>query len=143
MANLTVVNSVILLSVDGLFPVAQQLQQFSAENIFETEEIEVAETSMGVDGTLSAGLVYVPISQSYNLQANSPSIATFDKIYQSQIAQKDVYKIQMSITIPALGTKYTMTNGFLKKYPPTANAHKIAQPRKFTIEWERISGAAV
>jgi len=22
---------------------------------------------------------------------------------------------------------------FLKKYPPTANAHKIAQPRKFTI----------
>lgn len=141
MASLTGVNSIIQISVANLFPVPQQLQQFSAENIFETDEIETAETSMGVDGKLSAGLIYVEIPQSYNLQANSPSVLVFDQIYQAQIAAQDVYPINASITLPSLGVTYTMTNGFLKKYPPTANVAKIAQPRKFTIVWERVSSA--
>lgn len=141
MANLTVVNSIIMISAPPLFSNAQQLQGFSAEDIFETEEIEVSETSMGVDGRLSGGLIYVPIPQWFHLQANSASVQIFDQIYNGQIAQNDIYIMQGSITLPALGVKYAMSNGIFKKYPPTPGAHRIAQPRKFTIEWERISVA--
>lgn len=140
--TLTAVNSIILISVDGLFPNAQQLQGFSAEDIFETEEIDAAETSMGVDGKLSGGLIYVEIPQWYHLQANSASNGIFDQLVQAQIAQNDIFTIQATITLPSLGVTYTMSNGILKKYPPTAAAHKIMQPRKYTIVWERISPAA-
>ena len=50
--TLTAANSVILLTIPSLFPVAQQLQGFSAEDVFDTDQLDTAETMMGVDGKL-------------------------------------------------------------------------------------------
>jgi hypothetical protein len=141
MANLTAANSVIMLSVNGLYGIPQQLQGYSADDVFDTEEIDAAETIMGVDGILSGGLIYVEKPWSINLQANSASNGLFDNWIQAQIAQNDLFTADMTIFLPSLGTKYAFTNGILKKYPPTPSAKKILQPRKFTIVWESISPA--
>ncbi|MGA1801484.1 phage tail fiber protein [Rhizobium sp. HT1-10] len=65
MASITSANAIITLTIPGLFNTPVQLQGFSADNIYESEVQEIAETSMGVDGKLSAGYVFNPINQTF------------------------------------------------------------------------------
>jgi hypothetical protein len=143
MRNLNTVNSVIMLSVDNVYPTAQQLQGYSADDVFDLEDIDVAETSMGIDGLLSGGLIYVPIMWTINLQANSPSCAIFDAWYNYQKSQGDLSNCHLNITLPGLGYKWAYSNGFLKKYSPAPSAKKILQPRKFQIEFNGIGAQPV
>lgn len=140
--TLTAANSVIMLSVQNVFSNPQQLQGFSADDVFDIEEIDTAETMMGVDGLLSGGLIYVPISWSISLMANSPSCQVFDQWYNYQKSINDLTTATVNIALPGLGFKWNYTNGFLKKYSPAPSAKKIVQPRKFTIEFNVIGAAA-
>jgi hypothetical protein len=142
MGTLTTANSVIMLSVSGLYNSPQQLQGYAADDVFDTDEVDAAETSMGIDGNLSGGLIYVEKPWSIMLQANSLSNGIFDNWVQSQIGQNDLYTADMTIFLPGLGQKFAFTTGFLKKYPPMPSAGKILKPRKYTIVWESISPAS-
>lgn len=134
--SLTASNSVITLSVSGIFSAPQQLKGFSADDILGTENIVPAETLMGVDGVLSGGFVNVPTKQNYTLQADSQSNSFFDTLYGQQKAAQDVFPISGLISMPALGYKWIMVKGFLTGYMPMPDLKKLAQPRKFEITWE-------
>jgi hypothetical protein len=133
--SLTAANTVITFTIPDLFPVGFQLQGFAADDIFDTDEIDSAEVSMGVDGILSAGFVFVPIRQRYNLQANSLSISYFDSWWQASKAAVDAFPATADFAFPGLGATYTMLNGYLTGYPPVPNAGKIVKPRRFTVTW--------
>jgi len=138
MGSLTAVNSIIVLSVAGVFPQGQQLSGYSADDVFDVDQIDVAETSMGIDGLLSGGLIYTVIPWSISLQANSPSNDVFDQWYAYQKTVGDVAVASMQVALPGLGYKWVYSNGFLKKYSVAPNVKKIVQPRKYTIEWNTI-----
>lgn len=141
MASITSANAVYLLSISALFPVPQQLQQFSTDEIYATDPLEAAEIMMGVDGFLSAGFVFVPIMQTIMLQADSVSSAVFDAWWANQQQQKDLFFATGSITLPSIKLKYTMSQGVLKTYQALADAGKTLKPRKFTIAWQNITSA--
>lgn len=140
--DLTNANSVIMLSVQGLYAAPQQLQGYAADDVFETESVDSAETMMGIDGKLSAGFVFVPVDWSMTLQANSDSNDIFDNWYQAQKAAKAPYFANATVFLPSIGKKWAMSNGVLTKFPPMPNGKKILQARKFTIRWEDVSPAA-
>ena len=139
MANLTTANSIILLSFAGLFPVAQQLQGYAAEDILDTADMENKETVMGIDGRLSAGWVPVPTVQTFTLQADSPSLAILDAVIDAEQVTKSAIQVQGTIVLPGLGASYQMNNGWLTSFTPISAAKKIAQPRKFVFKWESFS----
>lgn len=141
MASITSANAVYLLGISSLFPVPQQLQGFSADEIFATDPLESAEIIMGVDGVLSAGFVFVPIMQTIMLQADSVSSAVFDTWWSNQQQVKDIFFATGSITLPSLKLKYTMAQGALKTYQALADAGKTLKPRKFTIAWQNVTAA--
>lgn len=143
MASITSANAVFLITIPSLYAVPQQLQGFSSDEIFATEPLESAETLMGVDGKQSSGFVFVAISQTIMLQADSVSNQVFDNWWASQRQVKDVYLANGSIALPSIGLKYTMTNGALKSYQPVADAGKTLKPRKYTISWENINPAII
>jgi hypothetical protein len=128
-----------MLSVNGVYQTPIQLQGYSADDVYDIEDIDASETMMGVDGLLSGGLIYVPIPWSITLMANSPSTQVFDQWYSYQQSIGDVTTGTMTVTLPSLGYKWIYSNGFLKKYSPAPGAKKLAQPRKFTIEWNSIT----
>lgn len=134
-------NAAFTLAIAGLFAVPQQLQGFAADDIFDTEGVEPAETSMGVDGKLSAGLVFAPVKQSVALQADSDSNTLFEAWYAAQKAAGDVYYAQGSVYLPATGRAYVMTRGVLTAYSPMPDAKKTLQPRKYGLTWESVTGA--
>lgn len=134
--SITAANAVIMLTLQPIFLTPYQLQQFAADNIFGTDAIESAETSMGVDGVLTAGFVNVPTRQTYYLQADSPANDFFDQWYGRQKADQDTYIAGGTILLRSLGRKYSMVRGFLKTYQPLPDAGKVLQRRQHTIEWQ-------
>ena len=146
MANtktLTAANAVILVSVANLFPVPVQLQGFSADDVTDTEALETVETMMGVDGFLSGGFIFAPVRQNYSLQADSDSIAFFEAWYAAMQQSRETFIASGSLTVSSLQRRYTMSRGFLRSYVPTPSLKRVAQPRRFAIEWGRISGSPV
>lgn len=136
--SITGANSVISLAVRGLFPVPLSLKGFAADDVFDTDELESAETYMGVDGNLSAGFVFVPVHQRYALQADSPSTFLFDTWWAAQQMIQDIYYADGIVRLNTVGKKWTMTKGVLSGYKPIPDAKKLLQPQRFRITWERI-----
>lgn len=139
--TITSANSILLLSIEGLYDVPQQLQGFAADDVFDTEALETAETMMGVDGHLSGGWVPIPIKWNISLQADSPSNDLFENWYQAQQTARESYTATGQIQLPATRRKYALIHGFLTSFPPTPSAKKVLQPRRFQITWERLTAA--
>lgn len=136
--NITSANATIMLSVVGLFPIPVQLQQFAADDVYGTEAIQVGEDVMGVDGHLTAGFVNNPTVQRYALMADSPSNFFFDQIALQEKAQQTKFALNGVVLLTSVGTKWTMTRGFLRLWQPLPDAKKVLQPRTHTIAWERV-----
>ncbi len=141
--TLTAANSVLLLSVRGLFDVPQRLQGFATEDIFSVDDVDMAETMMGVDGKMSAGYVPTVKKQTIMLQADSPSADFFDNWYQAMNAAKEVYFATGALSLPALGQKWVMTKGVMTTYNPVPAAKKVLQPRRFVITWEALTPSPI
>jgi len=139
--SLTAANAVIAISIQGLYPVPQNLVQFATDEVFDGPSLASAEVEMGVDGVLSGGFVYVKFPQKYTFRANSPSIAIFDNWWQAQQALTTILAANASIKLPALGKKWTLLNGFLTSYQPIPNAKKLLQPQVFEVSWQNVIAA--
>lgn len=136
--TLTAADAVIMISVTDLFPTPQQLQGFSADNVYEMGTRVSVETAPGVDGFLSGGYVFNPVEQTFTLQADSLSNDFFDAWVQAQQQAKTVYVANGTTTLPAIQKSYVMTRGFLMSDPPLPTANKILQPRKFVMQWQSV-----
>lgn len=139
--TITSANSILLLSIAGLYDIPQQLQGFAADDVFDTETLEPVETMMGVDGVLSGGWVPMPIKQNISLQADSESILVFENWYAAQQTARETLIASGSVQLPSVGRKYALTRGFLSSLLVTPSAKKVLQPRRFQITWGQITVA--
>lgn len=138
MPDITAANVSFIIGVPLLLPVPQQLQGFAADDVFDVDDIDSTDILMGVDGILSAGMIFAPKPMNIALQADSPSISFFDAWYQGQQANVGAYAAQGVVTFTSIGTSYGLTTGYLSRYKPMADAKKILQPRKFRVTWQTI-----
>lgn len=136
--SITAANAVLMLTIPGVYPTPQQLQQFAADDVYNIPRIKSVETRMGVDGALSGGFIFVEIEQEIMLQANSPSNTIFDTWWTSMQQAQDVFNASGAIKLLGIQTKFTMNNGFLTGYSPAPTAKKILEPRTFAITWNTI-----
>lgn len=143
MSTITSANSVLMLGINRLFNIPIQIQGFAADDAFTLEDVDMAETMIGVDGKLSGGWIPVVKSLEITLQADSASNDFFDAWIAAESTAREKYTANGSILLQGTGKLYVLTNGFLKKGNLMPPAKKVLQPRKFTIEFEGIAGAPV
>ena len=145
MANKTITsaNSQFLLAIPGVFSSPLPLQGYAADDAFSSEAISSVETSMGVDGKLSAGFAFHPVKMKIKLSPDSPSIALFEAWNAAQVAARDAYFASAVIYLPATGRKYAATSGALTSYKPLPDAKKVLQPQEYEITWESVLPAGM
>lgn len=129
-----------MLGVTGLYTVPQQLQGFSADDMYSIEAVETKEVQIGVDGVLSAGWIPQIKTMSVTLQADSASNTFFEAWYAAEEAAQDTFFAFGTIVQPAVSKAYTLTNGVLTNYQPLAEAKKTLQPRKFQLKFQMVIG---
>lgn len=134
--TITSANAVFMLGIETIFPVPVRLQHYSADSMFTSDAIPTAEVSMGVDGRLSAGFIFVPFVQSIMLQADSASNAVFDQWFAQQQRTREAYAARGLITLPSVGKKYNLVRGFLTSYKAIPDAGKVLASRTHQITWE-------
>lgn len=136
--DITSANAVLMLTVPQALTVATQLQGFAADDIYDFEEVDVAETLMGVDGQLSGGIVFMPKVQMITFQADSPSIAIMDAWNQAQQVAVAVFPGQMNVTLTSVGKSYACVNGILSRVTPIPAGKKVLQPQRYQIKWQTV-----
>lgn len=140
MATITSANAAYSLAVANLYVVPQKIQGFAADDMFVTEAVDAAEIVMGADGKLSAGFIFVPVPQTITIMADSPSLKIFEQWRQAQVTARDVYRCNAVIQLPAIGRKYTLSNGVLTSATAIPGARKTLAPVTFRITWEKVIG---
>lgn len=143
MATLTTANSAMTLQAVGVYPVPFNVQGYSTDDSFSTEDVSPVEVQMGVDGHLSAGFVPYPTKMIISLQADSPSMTRFDDIIAIQKADREAVELNGTLIIQGTGEKYAMTRGFMTSLTPMSSGKKVLQPRKFEITFENIDKAPI
>ena len=139
MSDITSANSVFSLAIVGLIPTAVNLEGYSTDDAFDLDEIEVAQTQMGVDGFLSAGFVFNEVKQSITLQGDSKSNTIFETLYAAEKRLKKKFFMNATIQLPSLGLMYTLENGVLHTYTPMSAVKKVLMPRRFGLTWQSIT----
>lgn len=114
------------------------LEGYAADAAFATDNADTAETSLGVDGKLSAGWVPRSYNQTITLQPDSPSRFIFDALVGAQDVARAIYRLNGVITLPGNQYSFTLSRGVLKNYTPIPAANRVLQPITFSIEWERV-----
>jgi len=136
--TLTVANSVLAMTTEALFPQAQRLQGYGADDAFDFENVENGEYSMGIDGTLSAGFVFNEIPLGITLQADSPSLTLFEQIYQYEVSNRTKLSQALTITLPAVSKRYDLKGGFMRRYK-APSGKKILQPGVVEFVFARLT----
>jgi hypothetical protein len=138
-STITSANSVVTMTVAGLFTTGVQLQGYSIDKAWDTAAVVVTETQIGVDGRKTAGLVFNAIKQTFSFQADSPSVQFFEAIYAAQRVARDVYYMSAIIDLPSTGESYVCNKGTLEDYNSVASASKVLSAREFSINWGSVT----
>lgn len=139
--TITSANSVLALSAPDVNPVPVNIQGYATDEAFDNEQVDVAETVMGVDGKMSAGFIPFITKMPITLQADSPSIEFFDQILGASIASQEAVFVQGSLILPSIGKAWNLVNGVLTRVKQFPGAKKILQPQMFEINWESVQPA--
>ena len=140
MGSITSANSTYSLVINSVYPNAQILQGYAADDAFSADAVDKAQVVMGVDGRQSAGYIFHPIVQTITLMPDSPSLEVFSNWINAMDAIREILNCTANISLPAIGKKYTLTNGVLVNYKPIPDVKKVMQAVPFKISWERVVG---
>ncbi len=141
--TITAANSVYMLGITGLYPTAQQLQGYDTDDAFDTDEVENAEVSKGVDGLISYAWLPTITMQNIVIRPNSPSLQLFEDWLAAENAAREKLTAFATILLPAIGKKYTMSNGVLVKATPIPGVKKVLQPVKYSIAWDKCEPSKI
>lgn len=140
MSTLTSADSVLMLVVPGLYDTPQNLQGYAADDIFTVGQVSSAETSMGLDGILSAGWIPQIKQMTIMLQANSSSVSIFDQWVDTQEDARELLPCTLVVSVSGVNMIYNCTNGFMTSQTLLPDAKKILQPRSFVLSFGSIKG---
>lgn len=141
MANtITSADATFALQVTNLYPTAQILEGFSTDDMFSMDATEFAQTVRGADGKLSAGFKYGDYVQTITIMPDSQSREFFDTWVITSRTSLSVFRCNGTIIIPAIGKKYTLTNGVLLSAKLLPDAKNMLQAIPYKIQWESITG---
>lgn len=139
--TITSADVAIQFSVDILYMAGFQLQGFAADNIFDANSVDIAQTVRGADGKLSAGFIFGDITQTFHIMPDSPVYQKIQTWINSSMATKAVYRCNAVVTFPSNGKKYTCSNGAMTTGGLMPSAGKVLQPITFTVQWETIAAS--
>ena len=133
--TITSANSTALITIPTVTTIATQLSQFFVDEAFSTEDVDVSEEQVGVDGYGVAGQIPNAQPQTFSFLASSNSCPLFDAWRQAENTLNDKIYASMTIDIPSVQLRLSMGMGVLKRYSPAPNVRKVLDRRSFGLVW--------
>jgi hypothetical protein len=141
MGDITSANAIFTITIPGVFSSPQQLQGFDVDAAISNDAVDVAEDKIGVDGILSAGFIFALVPMGIHLQADSASNNIFETWLAAQKTNLTTYLASAQIVLPAIGKKYALVNGVLKRPKQISDVNRVLQARTHSLDWQSINPA--
>jgi hypothetical protein len=136
--SITSANSIFTLNVPDVFDAPFQLQQFKADDAFDTEDVNPVEVRKGVDGRKASGYTPYNTKQTIAFMADSLSIDFFEAWLQAMDQAQEDFTCSGRITLTGVGKSYILTNGSLSRAKKISDAKKVLEGVTYEITWDTV-----
>lgn len=140
--DITSANSVLVLTVDTIWPSGVALEQFSVDSAAAMDNLQIAETRMGVDGHMAAGYVPTIYPVTINLEASSPSYKYLNAVWEAMQNKRCLYTCTLVATLPSIKYVHTWTKGVMKSGTPFPSIRKVLDPTQWAFDFETYTGTS-
>lgn len=138
--TITSANSVLMLTILGLYP-ATQIGGFGPDEAYAFDPIDTMEHVMGVDGNLSAGLIYNAVPVMVSVMPDSPSSQIFEGWRAAELSAGDKLVASGTVSMKSIARKYSLTKVYLNNFPAAPTAGRVLRVRKFGLIVGSVSPA--
>lgn len=139
--TITSANSQLAFTIPGVVNSAVPIAGYAADTAFQNEAITAAETTIGVDGIMSAAFIFKEVKQKITLSPDSPSKGLFDAWYSAMYNTREVIFANATLILPATGESYVFTRGVMTTYHGAPTGKKKLEPVEYEITWQSIQRA--
>ena len=101
-----------------------------------SDDMEIAQARMGVDGGLAAGYVPNPFSLTITLEASSPSLTVMQSLLMAMKTNRTTYKCSVTLTIPSIKQVHFWRNGVLTNGNPVTAPKKTLDPTSWKFVFQ-------
>lgn len=137
--NITSANSKLRIVVPALFPAGFDVDDYSADSMFETAALQNKEDMMSADGKYHAGFIFNPVEFTINVMATSQAGVNFDQLYAAERTAITALAVNATLSVPSLDAKWNFVNGVLYTWNPTPPGRRILQPRAAVFHFESVT----
>lgn len=143
MRTITAASCDFAITIPGLYNSPQLLSGYMADDAFSSDDQELGETVMGVDGNMSVGYVPNPINMTVALMPDSLSMDIFENLRAAIIAGQETIVMSATLTMKSTGKQYIATKGILQKAQPHPAVKRVLQGIPYGIRWQSITPAQI
>ncbi|HEE9943721.1 phage tail fiber protein [Citrobacter freundii] len=141
--DITSANSKLRIVVPAYYPGGFDVDDYSADNMFETGALQNAEEQMSADGKYHAGFIFNPTEFTINLMPTSNAGSLVDDWLAAERTAIAKFQCNATLTVPALGAKWNFVNGVLFTWTPTPPGRRVLQPRPAVFHFETVTRSAI
>lgn len=138
LGHLTSADATLILTCEELYPNGVQIEGFSSDSILTSEDLQVADTRMGVDGRLSAGYTPMVKNVTISLEASSPSLEVMQNIWQYMQSTLSQPECSLTVSIPSLGQTVQYTQGCMTKGRPVPDLKTLLDATTWQFAFAKI-----
>lgn len=141
--DITSANSKLRIVVPAYYPGGFDVDDYAADNMFETGALQNTEDMMSADGKYHAGFIFNPVEQTITLMATSNAGELIDNWQAAERTAVAKFPCNMVLSVPALGAKWNFVNGVLYTLTPTPPGRRVLQPRPAVFHFESVTRSAI
>ncbi|ECG5735956.1 phage tail fiber protein [Salmonella enterica] len=141
--DITSANSKLRIVVPAYYPGGFDVDDYAANNMFETGALQNAEDMMSADGKYHAGFVFNPTEFTINLMATSNAGSLIDDWVSAERTAIGKFTCNAVLTVPALGAKWNFVNGIIFTWTQLPPGRLVLQPRPALFRFESVTRSAI
>ncbi|EAX3121256.1 hypothetical protein HU11_16840 [Salmonella enterica] len=141
--DITSANSKLRIVVPAYYPGGFDVDDYAADNMFETGALQNAEDMMSADGKYHAGFVFNPTEFTINLMATSNAGSLIDDWVAAERTAIGKFTCNAVLTVPALGAKWNFVNGIIFTWTQLPPGRRVLQPRPALFRFESVTRSAI
>lgn len=137
--DITSANSTLRIIVPAIFPGGFDVNDYSADRMFETAALQNKETVMGADGKFHAGKIFNPAELTLSLMPTSTTGQYLDQWFAAENASLSSYECNATLVIPSMDATYNFVSGVLYTWNPTPGAGRVMQARSAVFQFQSVT----
>jgi len=139
--NISSANSALRCVVPNLYPQGFEIDDFSADEMFNTDVVSNAEVVMGADGILHAGQIFNLVPFSINIMPSSQAGFYIEDWFNYETSTGVKLPCNLVLVLDSIGRKYNYVDGVLMSFPLAPPAGRILQPRTAIFNFRSVIGS--